>query len=108
MIPRRVLTLGAVAAFTLVAAGCGSKQDILRPESHPARRIDHLWWIMMAGAWIGFGVAIPILVLTILFVYADVFVIGSTAAPRPSKTSMTVRELHAGERVKGGPVGAVE
>ena len=62
----------------------------------------------MAGAWIGFGVAIPILVLTILFVYADVFVIWSAAAPRPSATLDAVRELRAGERVKGGPVGAVE
>jgi hypothetical protein len=40
---------------------------------------------------IGIGVAISILVLTILFVYADVFVIRSTAAPKLSTTSMTVR-----------------
>src|ERR1051325_1180773 len=120
--------LPGIFAFALLAAGCGSKQDMLRPESHPARRIDHLWWIMMAGAWGGFGViaflllvgwgrgnrelppcgggdraatglviglavAIPIVVLTILFVYSDVFVIRSTAAPKPSSTSMTVQVI---------------
>ena len=120
--------LPGIFAFALLAAGCGSKQDMLRPESHPARRIDHLWWIMMAGAWVGFGViafllllgwirrhrehlpfgggdraatglviglgvAIPILVLTILFVYSDIFVIRSTAAPKPSSTSMTVQVI---------------
>jgi cytochrome c oxidase subunit II len=123
---RRLFSPGVIVGCALVAAGCGSKQDILRPESHPARQIDHLWWIMLTGAWIGFaviafllllgwvrrnrshlpfgggdraatglviglGVAVPILVLTILFVYADIFVIRSTAAPKPSSTSMTIQ-----------------
>jgi cytochrome c oxidase subunit 2 len=126
VILRRLFRFSLVCAFALAAAGCGSQQDVLRPESHPARRIDHLWWVMMTGAWIGFGavafllllgwirrnrahlpfggrdraatslviglgVAIPIVVLTVLFVYADIFVIRSTAAPKRSSTSLTIR-----------------
>src|SRR4051794_20295670 len=36
------------------------------------------------------GVVIPIAVLLALFVYADVFVMRSTAAPRPGSTAMTI------------------
>ena len=44
-----------------------------------------------ATAWIvGLGVGVPIVVLTLLFVWADVFVINSTAAPRAGTTRLTV------------------
>jgi cytochrome c oxidase subunit 2 len=39
---------------------------------------------------IGLGIAMPIVVLTGLFLWSDIFVIRSTAAPRRSSTSLTV------------------
>jgi cytochrome c oxidase subunit 2 len=39
------------------------------------------------------GVAVPIVVLVLLFVYADVFVMRSTAAPRPGTTALTIRVI---------------
>src|SRR5919197_284233 len=123
---RPLLTTLLVAAAALPLAGCGSnRQSALSPASHPARRIDHLWWAMMIGAWIGFGViavllllgwvrrnrshlpfgggdrvatglviglgiAVPVVVLSLLFVWADVFVIKSTAAPKRGTTAMTI------------------
>ena len=44
-----------------------------------------------ATAWIvGLGVGVPVVVLTLLFVWADVYVINSTAAPKRGTTSLTV------------------
>jgi len=44
-----------------------------------------------ATAWIvGLGVGVPIVLLSALFVWADVFVINSTAAPREGSTRLTV------------------
>jgi cytochrome c oxidase subunit II len=40
---------------------------------------------------IGLGIGMPIVLLTALFVWSDIFVIRSTAAPSPSTTAMTVR-----------------
>ena len=40
---------------------------------------------------IGLGIGMPIVLLTALFVWSDIFVIRSTAAPTPSSTAMTVR-----------------
>ena len=42
------------------------------------------------GLVIGFGIATPIVVLVTLFVYADIFVVRSTAAPAPGTTTMTI------------------
>src|SRR5207237_7891688 len=39
---------------------------------------------------VGLGIATPIVVLSALFVWSDVFVIRSTAAPPPGSTAMTV------------------
>jgi cytochrome c oxidase subunit II len=39
---------------------------------------------------VGLGIAVPIVVLSILFVWADVFVLRSTAAPSPRSTKMTI------------------
>jgi cytochrome c oxidase subunit II len=45
------------------------------------------------GFVIGLGIALPIALLSALFFWSDVFVIRSTAAPRPSSTAMTVRVI---------------
>src|SRR5204863_9048645 len=121
----RCLLLPAVMAVPLLAAGCG-KQDVLDPHSHAEHRISTLWWVMMAGAWIGFGlvvcllflgwvrrnreslpfgggeraatalviglgVALPIGLLSGLFVWSDIFLIRSTDAPSRGSTALTVR-----------------
>jgi cytochrome c oxidase subunit 2 len=45
------------------------------------------------GLVIGLGIALPILLLSALFFWSDVFVIRSTAAPKPGSTSMSVRVI---------------
>jgi cytochrome c oxidase subunit 2 len=42
------------------------------------------------GLIVGLGVGLPIVVLSALFVWADIFVINSTAAPKPGTTRLTV------------------
>jgi cytochrome c oxidase subunit 2 len=42
---------------------------------------------------VGLGVALPMVLLTLLFVWADIFVIRSTDAPAVSSTSLTVRVI---------------
>jgi cytochrome c oxidase subunit 2 len=124
---RGLLVLPLACLLPLIATGCG-KQDILDPQSHPARRIDTLWWVMLVGASIGFGVVVlllflgwarrnretlpfgggeraatilvvafgvgvPILVLSTLFVWSNLFVIRSTDAPARGSTRLTVRVI---------------
>ena len=116
----RLLLLGVLAL-----AGCGGKQDTLHPASKQEHAISELWWVMLTGAAIGFGVvvfllllgwlrrnrpdlpfglgeragaaivvgmgvAVPIVVLSLLFVWSDVYVIKTTEPPRASSTSLTV------------------
>ncbi len=40
----------------MVLAGCGSSQSPLAPHSGPAHDIDTLWWVMLVGSTIVFGV----------------------------------------------------
>ncbi len=98
---------------------------MLNPQSPAEHSISNLFWIMMAGAWVGLGVvafflllgwfrrhrsglpggggdragatlvvvlgmAVPIVVLSALFWYSDVHVIGATSAPAADSTSLTV------------------
>ncbi|HZS24276.1 MAG TPA: c-type cytochrome [Gaiellaceae bacterium] len=110
----RVVALGAAA---LVLAGCGSKQDALAAHSSAAHGISSLWWNMLIGsslafgivacvlgmAWIrrrrpgvpgvrdgdrvawgvvlGLGIAVPILTISALFFYSDIFLIRQTGVP---------------------------
>ena len=97
--------------FALLAAGCGSKQNALSPESPSAHGIATIWWIMLAGSVLGLGVIVailvaawfkrgvegadrpgtitvialgivtPILVLAALFAYSDIFLIRGTSPP---------------------------
>jgi cytochrome c oxidase subunit II len=117
----RTMLRGAVLPLALQAG-----QDVLHPHSSAEHRITVLWWVMLAGAWVGFalvaillllgwfrrrqaslpfggnertatrlvvglGIAMPIVVLTGLFVWSDIFVVRSTAAPNASSTSLTVK-----------------
>jgi cytochrome c oxidase subunit 2 len=112
----RAALLPAAALPVLLLAGCDSPQNVLDPAGKAEKSIADLWWIMLIGAWIGFGVivfllflgwarrnrpnlpfgggdraatalivalgvAVPFVVLTILFVFADLVVIRTTDAP---------------------------
>ena len=117
---------GVLLTFAVLAlAGCADKQNTLAPASKQEGRISTLFWIMMAGAWIGFaiivgllvlgwvnrrreglpggggeraatrivivmGVFVPIVLLSTLFVYSNIFVVKSTAAPPPGTTVRTL------------------
>ena len=124
----RSAAVAATVLCPLVLAGCGGRQNVLDPHSHPERRIATLWWVMLTGAtiglavivlflflgWVrrnrdrlvfgggeraavglvvGLGIAVPIVVLVSLFVWADLFVIKSTAAPNPHSTRLTVEVI---------------
>jgi cytochrome c oxidase subunit 2 len=106
-----------VLLAVLVTAGCGSQQDVLTPHSKAARSIASLWWnmligaalafgivvLILAGAWVRrnrpgfpgvrdgdraalgvvltFGLAIPIVVLSALFLVSNIFLIRDTSLP---------------------------
>ena len=57
---RLVIPFACIAP--LVASGCG-KQDVLDPQSHAQRQITTLWWVMLIGCSIGFGVIVVLLFL---------------------------------------------
>jgi cytochrome c oxidase subunit II len=121
-LPRaRLLTL---LPAVLVAAGCGSKQNSLAPESPPAHGIATLWWIMLgasgfgllvivgilAAAWfrrgsrgrdrpgtltvVVLGIVTPILVLVALFAYSDIFLIRGTSPPAASAAVKDTLGIH--------------
>jgi cytochrome c oxidase subunit 2 len=80
------LTVGfAVIAGLLVAAWI--RRD--KPGVPFARNTDRAGWAVV----LALGLAIPVIGLSILFVYGDIFVIRSTAAPAPKSTSLTVRVI---------------
>jgi cytochrome c oxidase subunit II len=127
--PRRRgrLVIPLACIVPLIASGCG-KQNVLDPQSHAQRQISTLWWVMLIGSsigfgvivlllflgWarrnreslpfgggeraatalvIGFGVGVPILVLSSLFVWSNLFVIRSTDAPALGSTQLTVHVI---------------
>ena len=97
-----------------------SGQSPLTPHSGPEHSITTLWWVMFGGACVGLtvvavllllgwfrrnhsgderlatrlvvilGIATPIVLLSALFVWSDVFVVRTTAAPSPGSTALTV------------------
>ena len=80
------LTFGfVVIAGILVAAWFRRDQ----PGVPGGRDPDRTGWAVV----LGLGLAIPVIGLAILFVYGDIFVIRSTAAPAPKSTSLTVRVI---------------
>ena len=117
----RLLTL---LPLVLLATGCGSKQDSLRPESPPAHGITTLWWIMLGGSAFGLlvivgilvgawfrrgapgrdrpgtltvvvlGIATPILVLVALFAYSDIFLIRGTSPPAANAATRGTLSVH--------------
>jgi cytochrome c oxidase subunit II len=50
-------------AVALLLTGCGGNQNALDPKSHPEHAIAHLWWWVMIGSWLGFGVVCLLLFL---------------------------------------------
>jgi cytochrome c oxidase subunit 2 len=58
--PRAVLPFALLGV--LLTAGCGSPQNALSPHSKAARSIDSLWWNMLIGSVLAFGIVLLILV----------------------------------------------
>jgi cytochrome c oxidase subunit 2 len=118
---RRLLTL---VPIVLLAAGCGSQQNSLHPESPPARGIATLWWIMLGASTFGLavivgilvaawfrrgghgrdrpgtvtvivlGIVTPILVLAALFSYSDIFLIRGTSPPAAAAATKDALSVH--------------
>jgi cytochrome c oxidase subunit II len=110
-------------ALVCLLAGCGSEQDALAPHSKAARGITSLWWnmligsalafgivvLILAGAWVRrnrpgvpgvrdgdraalgvvlvFGLAVPVVVLSTLFLFSNIFLIRDTTLPTASAAS---------------------
>jgi cytochrome c oxidase subunit 2 len=126
--PRRALASIGAGALVLVAAGCGGNQNTVAPASPQEHSITDLFWVMLGGSIVGFGlvvallwlgyarrarpglprdvgergatrlvvglgIALPIALLIALFVWSDVFVITSTAAPSRRSTSLAVNVI---------------
>ena len=77
---------GACAGFALIAAllFAGWVRRNRRIEGAGGER-------RLTGLVVVLGVAVPLVVLTALFVWADVFVVRSTAAPPPGSAQLTIR-----------------
>lgn len=60
---RRVGVAAGAIAIAVLLAGCGSVQNTLRPEGGPERAISKLFWVIMAGCWVGFAVIVFLLLL---------------------------------------------
>jgi cytochrome c oxidase subunit 2 len=120
----------ALVPLSVLAAGCGKKQNALAPASHQSQDIATLFWWMTGIAAVGLGVVVallllawirsgrrgaggdtqgakpgervgwyvvltggvlvPILLISALFVIADVFVIRTTEAPAAGSTKRTI------------------
>jgi cytochrome c oxidase subunit 2 len=72
----------------LLCAGCGSnRQSTLAPHSKPAGEIATLWWSMMIGAWVVFGVVVMLLAVAFL---------RRRAAPAPPEDARAKRLILVG------------
>ena len=105
-------------------AWASGHQNVLHPASHQEHEIGLLWWVMLAGSAVGFGVIcflillgwvrrhreslpfgggeragtaivigmgifLPIVLLSALFVWSDIFVIKTTEAPAANSTKFS-------------------
>jgi cytochrome c oxidase subunit II len=61
----RVLPL-CLLAGPLALAGCSSRQSTLEPESHAAREVSDLWWVMLAGSVVVFAVVLALVLIAAL------------------------------------------
>ena len=59
----RAAAVGLAVALTGLVSGCGGNQNTLDPGGRPESKIAHLFWVMLAGAGVGFAVVIGLLVL---------------------------------------------
>jgi cytochrome c oxidase subunit II len=59
---RRVALLGGVVAL----AGCGDDQSTLSPESHAARSVATMWWVLFVASAVVVGVVTLLVLLTLL------------------------------------------
>jgi cytochrome c oxidase subunit 2 len=121
------IPIAAVAVLVWpTAAWAADDQNVLHPASKQEHSITVLWWVMLAGCSIGFGVIaillllgwvrrnrdylpfggrdragtaivvglgvfVPIVVLSLLFVWSDLFVIKTTEAPAANSTRLSVQ-----------------
>ena len=120
--------MAAVALALPVAAWAGDNQNALHPASKQEHSISVLWWVMLVGCSIGFGVIVillflgwvqrnrdylpfggrdragtaiviglgvfvPIVILSALFVWSDLYVIRTTEAPAANSTRMSVEVI---------------
>ncbi len=54
--------MALVGVTVLLTTGCNSTQAITNPATQPARDINTLWWAMLVGAVVVFGVVVGLLV----------------------------------------------
>ena len=120
--------MAAVPLTLPVGAWAGDNQNALHPSSKQEHSISVLWWVMLVGCSIGFGVIVillflgwvrrnrdylpfggrdragtaivlglgvfvPIVILSLLFVWSDLYVIKTTEAPATSSTRMSVQVI---------------
>jgi cytochrome c oxidase subunit 2 len=124
---RIAIVVAAALAFPAMA-WAGDNQNALHAASKQEHSISVLWWVMLAGCSIGFGVIVlllslgwfrrnrdylpfggrdragtaiviglgvflPIVILSLLFVWSDLYVIKTTEAPAESSTRMSVQVI---------------
>jgi cytochrome c oxidase subunit II len=54
---------GLAVLLTTFVAGCGGNQNTLEPGGRPENQIARLFWVMLAGAGVGLGVVVGLLLL---------------------------------------------
>lgn len=59
----RIGTAAGATALVVLLAGCGSSQNVLAPASPQEHAISRLFWLIMGGCSVGFGVIVFLLFL---------------------------------------------
>jgi cytochrome c oxidase subunit 2 len=124
----RIVVVAIVPLIWPIAAWAGDNQNALHPASKQEHSISVLWWVMLVGCSIGFGVIaillflgwvrrnrdylpfggddragtaiviglgvfVPIVILSALFVWSDLYVLKTTEAPAANSTQMSVKVI---------------